>query len=99
MSKTQSKKKKRPSGEELAEMAMRGEDVTAFFGPGKMKSPMKDVEIMTPVQRVNVDFAIPMLNELDEVATNINVPRQSLIKIWLRDALDKHHQNKKYRRA
>ena len=32
------------------------------------------------IQRVNVDFAQPMLSELDSVAGEINVPRQSLIK-------------------
>jgi len=43
---------------------------------------------MQPIQRVNVDFAIPMLKELDEEARALNISRQAVIKSLLRQALD-----------
>jgi metal-responsive CopG/Arc/MetJ family transcriptional regulator len=48
---------------------------------------------------VNVDFAQPMLNELDNVATEMNVPRQSLIKTMVREALDRYHMASRARKA
>jgi hypothetical protein len=43
-------------------------------------------------QRVNVDFAPPMVRELDAVATARGVTRQALIKMWLADKLDEHRR-------
>ena len=75
-----SKGKKGVSADTIAEMADRGEDVSRFFtNKGKM---------MPPIQRVNVDFTVPMLNELDDVARELNVSRQAVIKTLLRHALD-----------
>jgi len=47
--------------------------------------------MMTPIQRVNVDFTAPMLAELDRIAESLNVSRQAVIKSLLRQALDRHH--------
>ena len=44
--------------------------------------------MMPPIQRVNVDFALPMLNELDDEARALNISRQAVIKTLLRHALD-----------
>ena len=72
-----------PSADELAEMADRGEDISRFFKtPGKM---------MPPIQRVNVDFALPMLEELDRQAAELNISRQAVIKTLLRQALDQRY--------
>jgi ABC-type phosphonate transport system ATPase subunit len=74
---------KPPTADEIAEMADRGEDISRFFtGKGKM---------MPPIQRVNVDFTQPMLQELDEAASSLNVSRQAVIKTLLRQALDQQH--------
>ena len=71
---------KPPTADEIAELADKGEDISRFFtGKGKM---------MPPIQRVNVDFALPMLHELDEAARNLNISRQAVIKTLLRQALD-----------
>ena len=79
MSRT-AKEKKRASADAIAQMADRGEDVSRYFtNKGKM---------MPPIQRVNVDFTVPMLNELDEAARELNVSRQAVIKTLLRHALD-----------
>jgi hypothetical protein len=72
-----------PTADEMADMADRGEDISRFFtNTGKM---------MPPIQRVNVDFALPMLEELDEEARQLNISRQAVIKTLLRHALDQKH--------
>jgi hypothetical protein len=45
-----------------------------------------------PVQeqkRVNVDFPIWMIHFLDKEAERLGVPRQSLIKVWVAERLEK----------
>lgn len=72
-----------PTADEIADMADRGEDISRFFtNTGKM---------MPPIRRVNVDFAAPMLEELDEQARHLNISRQAVIKTLLRMALDRQH--------
>jgi len=69
--------------DEIAKMAEQNKDVSKFFtNTGKIKHP---------VQRVNVDFTIEMLNELDTLASEINISRQAIIKTYLRHALDQHY--------
>jgi hypothetical protein len=76
-------KKKKPTADEIAEMAMSGEDVSRFFtNKGKMRPPVK---------RVNVDFTLDMITELDAVARELNISRQAVIKAYLRQALDQHY--------
>jgi hypothetical protein len=71
------------TADEIAELADSGKDISRFFtGKGKM---------LPPIQRVNVDFALPMLQELDETARQLNISRQAVIKSLLRHALDQQH--------
>lgn len=87
--KATSKNKKKPTADEIAEMAMDGKDISSFFSNrGQMKPP---------VQRVNVDFTIDMLKELDEFAKELNISRQAVIKSSLRQILDQHILAKKAR--
>ncbi|MBA7537464.1 hypothetical protein ES705_29731 [subsurface metagenome] len=73
---------KKPTADEIASMADRGEDISRYFTTkGKMKYP---------TQRVNVDFTVEMLKELDEMAGELNISRQAVIKSYLRQALDQH---------
>jgi len=75
--------KRAESPEEIARLADKGEDVSRFFtGTGRM---------ISPVQRVNVDFAAPMLGELDDAAKELNISRQALIKTLIRQALDQRY--------
>ena len=78
------RKQKRPvSAENIARLADRGQDVSRFFtNTGHM---------MGPIQRVNVDFASPMLDELDNAAKELNISRQAVIKTLIRQALDQHY--------
>ena len=75
-----------PTADKIADRADRGEDISAYFtNEGRMKKP---------VQRVNVDFTVEMLHELDAVAEELNISRQAVIKSYLRQALDQHYQAK-----
>ena len=77
------KQKKPVSAEDIARLADRGKDVSRFFtNVGRM---------MGPIQRVNVDFALPMLDELDNAAKALNISRQAVIKTLIRQALDQHY--------
>lgn len=73
--------RKRPvAAETIARRADRCEDVSGYFtNSGRM---------MPPIQRVNVDFAAPMLKELDDAAKDLNISRQAVIKTLIRQALD-----------
>jgi len=75
--------RRKPTAEEIAQMAERGDDVSRFFtNKGKIK---------LPVQRVNVDFTADMLKELDEMAGELNISRQAVMKSFIRQALDQHY--------
>jgi hypothetical protein len=67
----------------IARLADRGKDVSRFF--------TNTGRILPPIRRVNVDFAAPMLDELDRAAKELNVSRQAVIKILIRQALDQHY--------
>ncbi|MGB5617317.1 MAG: ribbon-helix-helix protein, CopG family [Desulfobacterales bacterium] len=76
-------KKKNPTADEIAEMAMSGNDISRYFtNKGEMRPPVK---------RVNVDFTLDMLKELDDIARELNISRQAVIKTYLRQALDQHY--------
>jgi hypothetical protein len=78
---------KKISADEIAEKAMRGEDVSAFFtNKGEMRPP---------IQRVNVDFSLGMIKELDVIAKELNISRQAVIKTFLRQSLDHHYLARK----
>ncbi len=94
--------KKTATIEEIEEQALRGEDVTQFFSGNPTWVPGVDkVERVQKknVQRVNVDITTPMLQELDLICEDMNIPRQSLIKTMLRDSMDRYFSNKKMRKA
>ena len=77
------RKRKPMPAEAIARIADRGEDVSRFFtNTGKM---------MGPIQRVNVDLASGMLEELDWAAKELNISRQAVIKTLVRQALDQHY--------
>jgi hypothetical protein len=71
---------KPPTAGKTAKVAGHGKNVSRFSTRAGKKMP--------PIQRVNVDFALPMLQELDEAARDLNISRQALIKTLLRHALD-----------
>ena len=56
----------------------RGEDISKFL----------DLKRAIVVRRVNVDFPAWMVEMLDEEAVKLNVSRQAVIKMWIRERLD-----------
>lgn len=61
----------------------RGEDVSEVLDLDAARRPGED-------QRpVNVDFPTWMIEALDREARRIGVPRQSIIKLWLAERLEK----------
>ncbi|HXO60502.1 MAG TPA: ribbon-helix-helix protein, CopG family [Candidatus Acidoferrales bacterium] len=81
--KSTGKREKPVAAETITRLADNGKDVSRFFtNAGRM---------MGPIQRVNVDFASPMLDELDNAAKELNVSRQAVIKTLIRQALDQHY--------
>jgi hypothetical protein len=78
------KPRKPVPAEAIARLADHGKDVSRFFtNAGKM---------MGPIQRVNVDLASGMLEELDRAAQELNISRQAVIKTLIRQALDQQYQ-------
>lgn len=63
-----------------------GEDITEFLDLSKAKRPKQEQ------RRVNVDFPIWMIAWLDKEAKRLGVPRQSLIKVWIAERLEKVHE-------
>ena len=90
------RKMKVPSAESIARMADRGHDVSRYF---TNRGRMNRGRMMPPIRRVNVDFTAPMLQELDQAASELNVSRQAVIKTFVRQALDQYHLARKVRRA
>lgn len=79
------------SAEAIARLAERGKDISGFFrGQGRM---------VQPIQRVNVDVTVTMLEELDKAAQELNVSRQAVIKTLVRQALDQHYVAQRARQA
>lgn len=56
----------------------------------KPRREVPDVASVGCVIKVNVDLSETMLSELDQVAILLNVSRQSVIKNFIKDGLDKH---------
>ncbi|MGA8647640.1 MAG: ribbon-helix-helix protein, CopG family [Candidatus Sulfotelmatobacter sp.] len=88
MNKTRKRSRPVPA-ETIARLADRGKDVSRFFtNAGRM---------MAPIQRVNVDLAPGMLEELDRAAKELNISRQAVIKTLIRQALDQQYLARQHR--
>ena len=61
----------------------KGEDISKYLDLSKAKRVEQDQK------RVNVDFPIWMIHDLDKEAQRLGVPRQSIIKLWVAERLEK----------
>lgn len=68
---------------EFDDMFDRGEDISDYLDFSKAKRPGREQK------RVNVDFPVWMVEALDREAKRLGVTRQSVIKFWLAERLDK----------
>jgi hypothetical protein len=69
--------------EELDRRFDAGEDVSKYLDLSKIRRPGQEQK------RVNVDFPVWMIHGLDRVAKRLGVPRQSIIKVWVAERLEK----------
>ena len=60
-----------------------GEDVTADLELSRARRPDE------APRRVNVDFPVWMIHSLDKEARRLGVTRQSIIKIWIAERLER----------
>jgi hypothetical protein len=82
--------RKTRTADELAEMASRGEDISAYF--------TNQFTVVRPVRRVNVDLTQGMLSELDQRAARLNISRQAVIKTLLARAINQERENQPRRK-
>ena len=73
------------SGAELDAMHDAGSELSAHMDLAKATRPGR------AVQRVNVDFPVDLLREIDQEARRLGVTRQAFIKVRLADSLTKGH--------
>ncbi len=60
-----------------------GEDMTGFLDVAAARRPGYEQK------RVNVDFPAWMIEALDQEAKRLGVTRQSIIKVWIAERLEK----------
>jgi hypothetical protein len=70
---------------EFDERFDRGEDVTSALDLARSRRPGLDQ------RRVNVDFPSWMIESLDREAKRLGVTRQSIIKMWIAERLERGH--------
>lgn len=61
----------------------KGEDISKYLDVSKAKRPEQEQK------RVNVDFPLWMIHLLDREAKRLGVPRQSIIKVWVAERLER----------
>ena len=69
--------------EEFDRLFDEGKDITHLLDLSSARRPNQEVK------RVNVDFPVWMVNKLDKEAKRLGVTRQSIIKIWLAERLER----------
>ncbi len=60
-----------------------GENITQYLDMSKATRPA------SLQRRVNVDFPVWMIDSLDKEAKRLGVTRQSIIKVWIAERLQK----------
>ena len=77
---------KSPTVDEIADMASRSQDVSAYF--------TKKSDVVRPVRRVNVDLTQGMSRALDERAARCNISRQAVIRTLFGRASSEERRSK-----
>jgi hypothetical protein len=58
-------------------------DISKYLEVSKARRPLQEQK------RVNVDFPLWMIHLLDRESKRLGVPRQSIIKVWVAERLEK----------
>ena len=59
-----------------------GEDITAHLDLSQARRPEQDSK------RVNIDFPVWVVQEVDKEARRLGVSRQALLKVWVAERLE-----------
>ena len=76
------------NGKEFDEIFDSGEDITHLLDLSTIRRPRLEL------RKVNVDFPVWMIQELDHESTRLGITRQSLIKSWIGERLDEIIKNR-----
>lgn len=76
------------NGKEFDELFESGEDVMHLLDLNTIRRPRLEL------RKVNVDFPVWMIQELDHESTRLGITRQSLIKTWIGERLDEIVKNR-----
>ena len=68
---------------ELEKKFDNGENISKYLDVSKARRPELEQK------RVNVDFPTWMVHSLDKEAKRLGVPRQSIIKVWIAERLER----------
>ena len=60
-----------------------GVDISQYIDVSQARRPKHQQK------RINVDFPLWMIHLLDKEASRLGVPRQSIIKLWIAERLEK----------
>ena len=69
--------------EEFDKLFDEGKDITHLLDMSTARRPNQELK------RVNVDFPLWMVKQLDQESKRLGVTRQSIIKIWLAERLER----------
>ena len=94
-------KKKTATLDEIEAMALKGKDTSMYFSKPKRMPPREVHKIFSneDIVKVNVDVTEPFLHELDAIAIFLNVSRQAVMKMFLKDGVDRHFIAKQARKV
>ena len=94
-------KKKTVTLDEIEAMALKGKDTGMYFSKPKRMPPREVHKIFSneDIVKVNVDVTEPFLYELDAIAIFLNVSRQAVMKMFLKDGVDRHFIAKQARKV
>lgn len=101
MSKISKKKTKAATIEKIEALALKGKDTSSYFSKPKRMPPRDVQKIQTEdeIIKVNVDVTETFLHELDAIAVFLNISRQAVMKMFLKDGVDRHFLAKQARKA
>jgi hypothetical protein len=64
----------------------RGEDVTRYLDKSKAR------RVNAELKRVNIDFPVWVIANLDKEARRLGITRQSLVKMWIAEKFDRDNR-------
>lgn len=83
--------KKKLSVEDIENAALNGEDVTVHMKNMKMGHNSARIQ---KIHRTSLDLGVELMNEINEISKELNVSRQSLIKIVMKNYIMRYKFSK-----